>query len=541
MPRVLETFPPRSSEEWAKGIKNDQHVEEALRQSEERFRLLVEGVKDYAIFMLCPDGRIASWNAGAERIKGYRAEEIIGRHFSCFYTPEDLQQGKPERELRLAAADGRYQEEGWRVRKDGTQFWADVLITALRDRAGKLIGFAKVTRDTTERKQAEEALARQAANLRAHAEIFDLAHDAIIVCDLENAIIFWNQGAVEMYGWAEEEAVGKLNYALLQTEFPKPLPAIQEDLLRQGRWEGVLVHTRRDGTRVVVSSRWALKRDDQGKPAGILKINTDITEQRRTEERIRQLNDELQERILQTEEANRELEAFSYSVSHDLRAPLRAMVGFSRILLEEHAPQLGEEVRHYLTLVRENAQQMGRLIDALLNFSRLGRQPLVKERVAPAELVRRVLEELGADRRGQLAIRLDELPVCQADPVLLKQVFTNLLANALKYTGQRDEAVIQIGSQDDTDRPGQCLYFVKDNGVGFDMRYVHKLFGVFQRLHRAEDYEGTGVGLATVQRIVNRHGGRVWAEAEPDRGATFYFTLPGNADSSLEEKEGGHA
>ncbi len=402
VPLVPKALALRSATELEEEINEHQRVEEALRQSEERFRLLVEGVKDYAIFMLYPDGRIASWNAGAERINGYRAEEILGRHFSQFYNPEDLQDGKPDRELRVAAAEGRYEEEGWRVRKDGSQFWANVVITALRDGARELVGFAKFTRDITERKRAEE--------------------------------------------------------------------------------------------------------------------------------KIRQLHEELKQRVLEVEAANRELEAFSYSVSHDLRAPLRAMDGFSRILLEDHAPQVSEEMRHYLRLVRDNAQQMGRLIDALLNFSRLGRQPLTKERVAPAALIRQVLEELGAEReRRRLEIKLDELPVCQADPALLKQVFVNLLGNALKYTRQREEAMIAIGYRDDGDRPGEAIYFIKDNGVGFDMRYVHKLFGVFQRLHRAEDYEGTGVGLATVQRIIHRHGGRVWAEAELDRGATFYFTL-GNGD-----------
>src|SRR5712691_4018710 len=221
--------------------------------------------------------------------------------------------------------------------------------------------------------------------------------------------------------------------------------------------------------------------------------------------------------------ANAELEAFSYSVSHDLRAPLRAINGFSRILLEEHADQLAPEAHRYLELVGDNARQMGRLIDDLLSFSRLGRQGLRKDRVLPAELVRDALDDLALDREGRnVEVVIGELVPCRADAALLKQVFVNLLSNALKFTRQRAVGHIEIGS---SQVDGEVMYFVKDDGAGFDMRHAHKLFGVFQRLHRAEDYDGTGVGLAIVQRIVHRHGGRVWADGALDHGATFSFTL----------------
>jgi light-regulated signal transduction histidine kinase (bacteriophytochrome) len=220
------------------------------------------------------------------------------------------------------------------------------------------------------------------------------------------------------------------------------------------------------------------------------------------------------------EAVNRDLEAFAYSVSHDLRAPLRAIDGFSRILLADYAPTLSDEPQHYLQLVRQNAQQMGCLIDDLLTFSRLSRQPLNKQSITPTRLVREVWDDLRPEQEGRrVDIVISDLPACRADPTLLKQVFVNLLSNALKFTRQREVAQIEVGC-----REGH-VYFVKDNGVGFDMQYAHKLFGVFQRLHRAEEYEGTGVGLAIVQRIIHRHDGRVWAEAEVDKGATFYFTL----------------
>jgi signal transduction histidine kinase len=241
-----------------------------------------------------------------------------------------------------------------------------------------------------------------------------------------------------------------------------------------------------------------------------------------------QLEHRVAERTAELEASNRELEAFSYSVSHDLRAPLRAIDGFSRILLKDFGTDVPDQAREYLEIVREGAQQMGRLIDDLLAFARLGRQSLSKETVDPATIVHRVLEQLRHDLEGRdVEVRVGHLPACQGDPALLHQVYVNLLANALKFTRNRSPAIIEVRA---TEQNGRTVYFVKDNGVGFDMRFADKLFGVFQRMHRAEDYEGTGVGLAIVQRVIHRHGGQVWAEAEPDAGATFFFTLGGSAE-----------
>jgi len=250
-------------------------------------------------------------------------------------------------------------------------------------------------------------------------------------------------------------------------------------------------------------------------------------QQSRLREQIEQHANELEQHVAtRTAEllaANKELEAFSYSVSHDLRAPLRAIDGFSRILLEDYIAELPTEAQYYFQLVRDNAQKMGHLVDDLLTFARLSRQPLSKRSVDPAMLVQQCLEELRDEQTGrQISIEIGELPACQADPALLKQVWINLIANALKYTRQREIAQIEIGSQV---HGSETIYCIKDNGAGFDMRYSDKLFGVFQRMHRAEDYAGTGVGLAIVQRIVHRHGGRIWADAIVDHGATFYFTL----------------
>lgn len=240
------------------------------------------------------------------------------------------------------------------------------------------------------------------------------------------------------------------------------------------------------------------------------------------------LEQKVKQRTAQLETVNKELEAFSYSVSHDLRAPLRAINGFSRILLDNYS-QMPDDAKRYLDLVCTNAQQMGRLIDDLLGFSRLGRQQMKKQEVSPNVIVGQVLDELQQEKQERhIDIKVDNLPSVQADPSLLKQVYTNLISNAIKYSRGTDKAEIKIGSFTNKEQNNETVYYVKDNGTGFDMQYAHKLFGVFQRLHRIEDYEGTGVGLAIVQHIVNRHGGRIWAEAEVGKGATFYFTLQGD-------------
>ena len=253
----------------------------------------------------------------------------------------------------------------------------------------------------------------------------------------------------------------------------------------------------------------------------------DVTEKYQAREEARRLREELEERVRQR---TAELEAFSYSVSHDLRSPLRALDGFARILFEDYAANLPAEGQEYVRDIRRNAQKMGQLIDDLLAFSRLGRQPLQRRRVAPVALVLEALDDLRPERNARrVEVIIGDLPTCHADPALLRQVWANLLGNAFKYTRKHDPARVEVGC---LEQDGERVFFVRDNGAGFEMRYAGKLFGVFQRLHKATDYDGTGVGLAIVQRIVQRHGGRIWAEAAVNRGATFYFTLPVPEDQS---------
>jgi PAS domain S-box-containing protein len=355
--------------------------------------------------------------------------------------------------------------------------------------------------------------------------LLNLTHDTIFVRDMSDSIRYWNRGAEELYGWTPEQAIGKSSHELLRTVFPSPLDDIQAEFLRTGRWEGELKHTKADGTEVVVSSRWSLRRDEQEQPVAVLETNNDITVRKRREQEIESLNQELAKRSTELEAINKELEAFAYSVSHDLRAPLRHIAGFTELLQKKASALVDEKSNYYIETILESAKRMGNLIDDLLAFSRIGRAETQKTRVSLAQLVKEVLIEVREDTEGRnIAWKIGALPDFYGDRSMLRLVLVNLISNAIKFTRTRAQAEIEIGCADgDND---SLIVFVRDNGVGFDMKYVRKLFGVFQRLHESAVFEGTGIGLATVQRIIHRHGGKVWAEGAVDSGATFYFSAP---------------
>ncbi len=375
-----------------------------------------------------------------------------------------------------------------------------------------------------ELRQARDDLEIEVAERTQQASLLNLTHDTIFVRDMNDTITYWNRGAQELYGWPAQEAIGKRAYELLQAVFPEPIEEIRAELLRSGRWDGEIEKTRADGTQVIVASRWSLRRDDQGRPAAILETNNDITERERREQEIRSLNQELGKRTAELEATNKELEAFAYSISHDLRAPLRHMSGFTELLQKNTASLLNEKNQRYVMMILESAQRMGNLIDDLLAFSRIGRAETHKTMVSLEQLVEEALTEVRQDTDGRNIVwRVGELPPCYGDRSMLRVVLVNLISNAVKFTRTRTPAEIEIGCVNQ--EQDQVVVFIRDNGVGFDMKYVSKLFGVFQRLHRSETFEGTGIGLATVQRIIHRHGGRAWAEGLVDKGATFYFSL----------------
>ncbi len=347
-------------------------------------------------------------------------------------------------------------------------------------------------------------------------------HAIVAITDPQGRITYVNDKFCAISQYSREELLGQDHRLINSGHHPKEFIHDLWTTIAHGKvWKGEIKNRAKDGSFYWVDTTIVPFLNELGKPRQYVAIRTDITERKAAADEVRLLNTELEQRVV---ERTAELESFSYSISHDLRAPLRAMGGYARMLQEDITALLPPEAQWKLERIYENANKMGQLIDGLLAFSRLSRQPLKKQMVSPAVIVQRVLEELHPDQAGRrIKIHAGNLPACLADPTLLHQVFANLISNALKYTRPRDPAVIEIGWSDTAN-----AYFVKDNGAGFDMKYADKLFGVFQRLHRAEEFEGTGVGLAIVQRIVHRHEGQIWAEAETGKGAAFYFTVAEN-------------
>jgi PAS domain S-box-containing protein len=460
-----------------------------------------------------PRGKINYVNEKFCAISKYSRQELLGqdhRLINSGWHSRDFM-----RDLWATIARGKvWKGEIKNKAKDGSFYWVDTTIVPFLDEEGKPCKYVAIRADITERKKAEAAAAHLAA-------IVECSDDAIVGKDLRGTVTSWNTGAEKVFGYAAAEMVGQSITRLIPSE---RLEEEQRILSQIERGENVrhfeTVRVRKDGRPIEVSVMVSAIRDQTGRIVGASKVARDITEYRAAMAEVAKLNAELEKRVA---ERTAELEAFSYSVSHDLRAPVRAIAGFARMVQADFAERLPLEARQKLFRIHENALKLGQLIDGLLAFSRLGRQALNKRTLCPGALVNGVLEELQSEQRDRnVTISVGQLPDCEADPLLLQQVFTNLISNALKYTRQRNPAVIEIGARR---QDGACVYFVKDNGAGFDMEYAHKLFGVFQRLHREDEFEGTGVGLAIVQRIVNRHGGRVWAEGRPENGATFYFTL----------------
>ncbi len=352
------------------------------------------------------------------------------------------------------------------------------------------------------------------------AAIVESSEDAIIGKTLDGVVTSWNRSAERMYGYAPHEMIGNSISTIVPPDHPDEVPEILKKIRRGTSIKHFeTVRVRKDGTRITVSLSISPIRSAKGTIVGAATIARDVTERKKLEAAEAKL-----QLVTALQAANKELEAFSYSVSHDLRAPLRAIDGFSKILSEDYADKLDDDGQHVIATIRHSTEQMGELIDDLLAFSRLGRQPIKAEDTNMTELAKTVFDDLKLANPGRdIRFCCEALPNAQVDASLIREVWVNLLANAVKYTKKKLIATITVSGKTTSD---EKIYYVNDDGVGFDMKYVDKLFGVFQRLHSPEDFEGTGVGLAIVARIVAKHGGRVWAKGEVDKGATFYFSFP---------------
>ena len=495
------------------------------RDSEAQVRLLLDSTAE-AIYGIDVDGHCTFSNRACVRMLGYTdSGELLGKDMHALIhhsrpdgTPYTVADCCIYRAVRADSPAHVDDEVFWRA--DGSSFAVEYWSYPMRRDDGP-VGAVVTFLDITERRQAEERLRQSEERTRA---IIETASDAFISIDADGIVIGWNRQAETMFGWMRDEAVGR---RLSDMIVPEQYRAGHEHGLRRFAASGAgpvldkrieITALRRDGEEFPVElAIWPVHAE------GGHTFNAfvhDITERKRAADSILALNAELGASAVQLQQTNRELEAFSYTISHDLRAPLRHIDGYARMLHEDAGDQLDADMRRYLDTISDSARQMGALIDDLLAFSRLGRKPVERTEVDMHALLERVVQELGgADR-----VSLGALPAAQVDPVLLKQVWVNLLSNALKYSAPRgDAARIEISGEHGD---GIVRYQIRDNGVGFDMRYADKLFGVFQRLHSHDEFEGTGVGLAIVQRIVLRHGGAISAQAEPGRGAIFTFELP---------------
>ena len=469
------------------------------------------------------NGLVVRMNDTWLRWLGYPREEIVGKK----YHP-DLMTPASARRFREEAFP-LFKKQGWLkevefeyVRKDGTTFPGSLQTSTVYDEGGRYLFSRTTVFDISARKRMEDEVRQSHAFLDS---IVENIPNMIFVKDAaELRFVRFNRAGEELLGFSRQELIGKSDHDF----FPRPeadfFTAKDREVLAGGKLvdiEAEEIATRTRGVRILHTRKLPVF-DSAGRPRYLLGISEDITEQRRAQEAIRALNADLAARARQLEDMNKELESFSYSVSHDLRAPLRAVDGYARMIEEDYAERLDGEGRRLLGVVRASSGRMGRLIDDLLAFSRLGRQAMARAKVDMAALVDEVIAEM-RERFPGTQIEIGALPDAEGDGALLKQVWTNLIGNALKYSAKAPAPRVCIRAEDGED---ENVYWVEDNGAGFDMRYRDKLFGVFQRLHRADEFEGTGVGLAIVQRIVARHGGRVDAEATPGRGAMFSFALP---------------
>ncbi len=493
-------------------------AEESLRTHERELRLVMDSIP-VMIARSDRDERLVFVNRRYCELMDRPASQLMGRTIAEVVAPEVYALAKPWIDRVLAGEPVAFERR--QMRPNGEVLDLEVRYVPDLDDRGRVLGWFGMHSDITGGKHAKEALAESEERFRT---IFERSDAGITLWDLAGVYISVNAAFTRFTGYGAEELVGRMT----ARDLLHPDDVNQQDI--SGRLTANSVgHFRRDqryrckdGRTVWGRVALALVRDAQGQPRYYIEVVSNITGARKAREKIERMNAELEERVAaRTEDlraANKELEAFAYSVSHDLRAPIGAINGFASLLRMNKDDRLTDDSRKLLCFIESNAARMAELVDAMLALSRIGQKAMTIRRVPMQDLVKNILAESDAAQRAD--IRLDALPECQGDPLLLRQVWVNLIGNAFKYSRQRDPARIEIGYDAETG-----AYFVRDNGAGFDMQHAGKLFGAFERLHSDAEFEGTGIGLAIVERIVQRHGGRTWAEAAPEAGATFWFTV----------------
>jgi PAS domain S-box-containing protein len=490
------------------------------------YQLLVESVIDYAIFALSPDGTILSWNAGGEKLKGYRPEEIIGRHFSVFYRLEERASGKPEWELEVATRDGRVEDEGWRVRKDGTTFWANVVITALRDAQGRLVGFAKVTRDLTDRRRAEDALRVSEERFRLLVE--SVKDYGIFMLDPDGRVASWNEGARRIKGYEASEILGQ-HFSVFYPAEAKASKHPQFELevaTRDGRFEEEGWRVRKDGSmfwaNVVIT---ALRSPVTDQLIGFAKVTRDLTERRAAQ--LREIEDA--RRLAEVEASNRAKAGFLAAMSHELRTPLNAIAGYAQLMDEGVGGDVNQQQREWLTRIRNSQQHLLAIVNDLLNYTRI-EAGAVAYAVADVDLHHTVesvlaMVEPQAERK-QVRLVHGTCPTdvtAAADQLKVEQIVLNLLSNAVKFTPPSGTISVLCATS-----PNVASITVRDSGPGIPAEMHEAIFEPFVQLGRSltSAQEGTGLGLAISRDLARAMGGDVTVASEPGEGATFTLTLP---------------